>query len=135
MHDLEPATRSVGRMVEGIRDEQLNFPTPCADTTLGTLLDHVSGLSRAFTAAARKTGGPEVDRAPSADASNLEADWRRLIPERLGALAAAWREAAAWTGMTRAGGVDLPGEVAGAVVTNELVIHGWDLAVASGQSY
>jgi uncharacterized protein (TIGR03086 family) len=35
--------------------------------------------------------------------------------------------------MTAAGGVDLPGDVAGAVALDELVIHGWDLAKATGQ--
>ena len=39
------------------------------------------------------------------------------------------------TGMTRAGGVDLPGEVAGLVVLDELVVHGWDVASVSGQDY
>ena len=37
--------------------------------------------------------------------------------------------------MTRAGGIDLPGEVAGLVALDEVVIHGWDLAVATGQPY
>jgi uncharacterized protein (TIGR03086 family) len=37
--------------------------------------------------------------------------------------------------MTRAGGVDLPGEVAGVVALDELVVHGWDLARATGQHY
>ncbi len=37
--------------------------------------------------------------------------------------------------MTRAGGIDLPGEVAGAVAADELVIHGWDLARATGRPY
>ena len=37
--------------------------------------------------------------------------------------------------MTQAGGVDLPGEVAGLVALNELVVHGWDIATASGQAY
>lgn len=37
--------------------------------------------------------------------------------------------------MTRAGGVDLPGEVAHMVALNELVIHGWDLARSTGQKY
>ena len=35
--------------------------------------------------------------------------------------------------MTAAGGVDLPGEVAGIVALDELVIHGWDLARATAQ--
>jgi uncharacterized protein (TIGR03086 family) len=37
--------------------------------------------------------------------------------------------------MTRAGGVDLPGEIAGLVALDELVLHGWDVAMASGQPY
>ena len=37
--------------------------------------------------------------------------------------------------MTRAGGVDLPGEVGGLVALDEITIHGWDIAVSSGQPY
>lgn len=62
-------------------------------------------------------------------------DWPTVIPAVLAELAAAWRDPKAWTGMTMAGGVELPGEVGGLVANNELVVHGWDLAVATGQSY
>lgn len=65
----------------------------------------------------------------------LSARWREELPGVLGELAEAWRDPAAWTGMTRAGGVDLPGAVAGAVAAGELVVHGWDLARATGQEY
>ena len=34
--------------------------------------------------------------------------------------------------MTQAGGVDLPGEVAGVIALDEIVIHGWDVARACG---
>jgi uncharacterized protein (TIGR03086 family) len=54
---------------------------------------------------------------------------------RLAALAEAWHDPSAWEAMTRAGGIDLPGEVAGLVALDEVVIHGWDLAVATGQPY
>ncbi len=37
--------------------------------------------------------------------------------------------------MTRVGGADLPGEVSGMVGLTEVVIHGWDVAVATGQEY
>ena len=37
--------------------------------------------------------------------------------------------------MTRVGGVDLPGEIAGSVALTEVVIHGWDVARATGQSF
>ena len=134
MLDLEPATRVLTGVVDGVRDEQLTAPTPCTERSLGDLLDHVDGLSLAFTAAATKTP-LEGGGGPSADASRLGADWRPRIRQRLASLASAWREDAAWTGMTHAGGVDLPAEVAGIVALDEVIVHGWDIAVASGQSF
>ncbi len=37
--------------------------------------------------------------------------------------------------MTRIGGGDTPGEVCGLICLDELVVHGWDIARASGQDY
>jgi uncharacterized protein (TIGR03086 family) len=135
MIDLEPATSTMADLVRGVRDEQLTAPTPCTESTLGDLLDHVDGLALAFTAAATKTPLPGGSQGPSADASRLGADWRERIPQRLTALAAAWREPAAWSGMTEAGGLQMPGEVAGVVALDELILHGWDISVASGQPF
>lgn len=133
--DLEPATRRMAALIEGVPDDMLGRPTPCPAYTLGDLVDHVGGATLAFTSAASKaTAGLGPDRA-SGDASRLGDDWRARIPRDLAALAEAWRDPAAWTGMTRAGGVDLPGEVAGVVILDELVVHGWDIARASGQPF
>ena len=53
----------------------------------------------------------------------------------LALLAEAWSDPAAWEGMTSAAGVALPGQVAGLVALDELVVHGWDVAAAIGQPY
>ncbi len=37
--------------------------------------------------------------------------------------------------MSRVGAVDLPGEVCGLVALTEVVVHGWDVAIATGQTY
>lgn len=134
MFDLEPATSMLADLVGGIGDDELAAPTPCHDMPVGTLLDHIQGLAVAFTLAATKSVPPGGGR-PSADPSQLGSGWRTTIPARLGELAAAWRDPDAWTGMTRAGGLDMPAEVAAAVVADELVVHGWDLAAASGQPF
>lgn len=134
MLDLEPATRALAELVDGVRDDQLTAPTPCTEACLGDLIDHVDGLSVAFTAAATKTPLAGGSQGPSADASRLGPDWRTRIPERLATLAEAWRDEAAWVGMTQAGGLDLPAEVAGVVALDEVIVHGWDIAVASGQT-
>lgn len=133
--DLGPATQQMADLIVGVADDMLDGPTPCPRYSLGDLLDHVGGLTLAFTAAATKEGGGPGSSAPSGDASRLGADWRARISRDLAILAEAWRDPAAWSGMTQAGGVELPGEVAGVVALDELVIHGWDVARASGQAY
>jgi len=98
------------------------------------LLDHLDGLCLAFTAAAAKHQAAG-SQAPSADGSRLGPDWRIRIPDRLAHLASAWRAETAWAGMTKAGGVNLPGEVAGHVAINQVVVHGWDIAAATRHDY
>jgi uncharacterized protein (TIGR03086 family) len=133
--DLEPAARRLADLVGGVPDGLLDAPTPCPAYTLGDLLDHLGGAALAFTGAAVKDTGDVTSHAPSGDVSRLGDDWRTRIPRDLLALAAAWRDPDAWTGMTKAGGVELPGEVAGLVALDEIVVHGWDVARATGQAY
>jgi uncharacterized protein (TIGR03086 family) len=102
---------------------------------LPPILRHVGGLALAFTAAARKDLGELTDGGPARDAAQLEDDWRTSYPARLRELARVWQSPDAWQGMTRVGGVDLPGDVAGSVALAEVVIHGWDVARATGQHY
>jgi uncharacterized protein (TIGR03086 family) len=134
--DLRPASARLARLVAGVTDEQLAAPTPCERYRLGDIVEHVGGLSMAFQWAARKAWPDAAgSRPPSGDAARLPADWRTRIPEQLAALGEARQDPQAWQGMTEAGGVALPGEVAGVVALDEVVVHGWDVARASGQPY
>jgi uncharacterized protein (TIGR03086 family) len=133
--DLTPAARRLADLIAGIPDDVLDAPTPCGDYTVGDLVDHVGVGAIAFRGAAAKDMGDVTGTAPSGDAARLTDDWRARIPRDLVGLAEAWRDPDAWTGMTRAGGVDLPGEVAGLVALDEIVIHGWDIARATGRDY
>jgi uncharacterized protein (TIGR03086 family) len=133
--NLEPAIQQMTSLLAGVTDDQLGAPTPCPRYTLGDLVEHVDGLSVAFTFAAAKRPLSGGSQAPSGDASRLGDDWRTRIPTQLTELAQAWRDPEAWAGMTQAGGVDLPGSVAGVVALNELVVHGWDISRASGQPF
>jgi uncharacterized protein (TIGR03086 family) len=130
--DLGPATRATATLVAGVRDDQLGERTPCPAYTVADLLDHVGGLSVAFTAAAHKDLTPH---APSADGARLEPGFRDRIGAALSELAEAWRTPGAFDGMTQAGPVELPADVAALVALNEVVVHGWDLARATGQPY
>lgn len=136
--DLRPAARTVTELLDGVDERLLRAPTPCESTDVRRLLHHFLDLTLAFRDAARKETGPLTDNPPRDPAERHEAladDWRGRLVQQLDALAEAWRDPLAWEGETRAGGVTLPGAVAGRIALNELVLHGWDLARGIGAPY
>jgi len=133
--DLGPAARRLADLVANVKDDALDRPTPCPAYSLGDLIEHVGGLSLAFTAAGRKERNAYTEMGGAGDASRLSADWRERIPRDLAALAQTWAEPGAWAGMTRIAGDDSPAGVVGLVLADELAVHGWDVARATGQAY
>ncbi|MEU7070040.1 TIGR03086 family metal-binding protein [Streptomyces narbonensis] len=133
--DLGAAAERVARLAEGVDDARLGDPTPCPEYAVRELLGHLAGLCVAFRDAARKRVGPTTGTPPGSTRPVLADDWRTALPKVLAELAAAWREPGAWEGDTQAGGIDLPAAVMGRIALDELLIHGWDLARATGQAY
>ena len=133
--DLEGAARRLGELVAGTADSELGRPTPCPSYTLGDLIEHLGRIAQAFGGAAVKATGPTSDLTPAGDASRLADGWRDTIPADLMTMACAWREPAAWEGMTRIAGSDGPADIIGLSAASELVVHGWDVARARGQQY
>lgn len=135
--DLGPAGERLLAVAANVTDDQLDSPTPCEGRTVGQLAQHLVGLTQAFRAAADKDFGPLTDTNPDDGDGwpDVEDGWREALGRHVPALVAAWRDPAAWEGMTRAGGVDLPGQVGGLVALDEIVLHGWDLARSTGQAY
>jgi uncharacterized protein (TIGR03086 family) len=104
-------------------------------TAVGDLIEHVGTMALAFTAAANKERSPYVEVQPAGDASRLADDWRGRIPADLVVLARAWQQPGAWDGTTRIAGMDTPAGMVAVTVADELAVHGWDLARATGQPY
>jgi uncharacterized protein (TIGR03086 family) len=129
--DLRPAADAVAATADGVSEAQFGNPTPSGEWTVGVMINHLIGLTDAFTDGARKiarTDTPELD-------PRVPADWRDLLQVRLDRLVEAWRDPAAWAGETTVGGVTLPAPLTAAVVVDELVVHGWDLARGTSQPY
>ncbi len=135
MIDLEPVTEQMAAIVGNIGEEQLAGPTPLDRANVADLLAHVLGSTIAFRDAAAKISGPTTEAPAEADGADLPPDWRYSLLHRLEELAQAWRAPEAWQGDTVAGGISMSAEQAGAVVNNELVLHGWDLAMATDQPF
>lgn len=130
----EPAAR-MARLLEAVPDDALDAPTPCPDLRLGGLIDHVGTFVQVFLATASKDLGERTAKPPEPSGSNLEPGWRARITAELEALADAWDAPDAWDGMSQAGGIDLPGAVAGRIALDELVVHGWDVAKVLGEPF
>lgn len=126
MFDLGPAAEEMSRLVLGVRDDQLADPTPCHDWTVADLLAHVHQFATVFADNARK----EETQPPE----GLVEYWREAIPDQLDQLARAWREESAWRGRVSAGGVEMDAQDNAVVGIEELTVHGWDLARATGQA-
>lgn len=120
-------------IVRNLTPEHADAATPCEAYRVRQLANHLLFWAPSLTAAARKEGlappaasDVEVDLATGDWHASLDADVRRL--------AAAWSDPAAWEGDTHFAGPDpAPAALIGGMVATELVLHGWDLARATGQ--
>jgi uncharacterized protein (TIGR03086 family) len=130
--DLARLGAAVQQLVDGVRDDQWSAPTPCPEWTVRQLVNHlVLGMNWfAGIALGEHTGRPS----PEARAT----DWLRDDPR--GAFAAAVTRmldafsAPGFAEKTFATPIgDNPGTVLVEMRTTELLVHGWDLARATGQ--
>lgn len=135
MIDLKPACQRMIDLLAGISDDQLTSSSPCTECTVGDLIDHVDQVSRLFTALALRDADELQGVATGPDAAHLDPDWRGSIPQHVRALGEAWDDAAAWQGSGNLPGSDLSNEMWGKITLTELVVHGWDIAKATGQPF
>jgi len=116
-------------IVKDIADDQLAAPSLCPGWTVHTELNHLVGGMRIFAAELTGTdaGGAHEDDWLGADhrtAYAIAADLDRQAWHRPGALA----------GSVRLGFGVLPGPMAALVHLTEVLVHGADLALATGRA-
>jgi uncharacterized protein (TIGR03086 family) len=132
IHDMMAAAGAVAvRVARGVRPDQLDAPTPCPDWDVRTLVNHLV-LWSAFRseAAARKQ---PTDETYTEDTDFTQGDWAETFAAQLDRATAAWAEPGATDGETGLAGGSMPATVIAAMMLGELVVHGWDLATATGQ--
>ncbi|MFF3488473.1 TIGR03086 family metal-binding protein [Streptomyces sp. NPDC002701] len=134
MIDLRPACRRMTDVLAGIRDDQLDGPTPCAEYTVRDLMDHVGMVAQGFASLARKEGNEPADTSRSGGTQRDDVR-RKDAAHHVSELSDAWQDPAAWQGCTSTGGLELPNELWGKIAFTEMVVHGWDLAKATRQPF
>ncbi|WFF02398.1 TIGR03086 family metal-binding protein [Micromonospora sp. WMMD964] len=115
-------------VVRGITDDQLDLPTPCRDYLVRDLLNHLFEVVVNFQGLAAKHS---VEWAEKPD--HLGDGWRDRFEVETDRLVAAWSDPSTLEGVSP--GMGMPQAVVGGMALLDLTVHGWDLAVATGQSY
>jgi uncharacterized protein (TIGR03086 family) len=126
VEQLAQALDDTQSLVEGIRDEQWSGPTPCADWSVRDLVQHLVAGNHLF-ARALTGDAPAADGPPSPPSAQSHR-------ESAAALLAAFRAPGALERVVTVPFGAVPGAVALRLRLVEALVHGWDVARATGQA-
>ena len=118
-----------GRLVAGVRDEQWADPTPCSEWNVRDLVNHIVAGNRLFTAILTRSEPPGPPDPASAPAGLVRA-YQDAAPE----LVAAFGQPGVLDEVFTVPFATVPGAVALHLRVIEMLVHGWDVARATGQS-
>jgi uncharacterized protein (TIGR03086 family) len=122
---LEQLGGHLAPVVAGITSAQLDNRTACADFTVRGVLEHMVGGATMFAAAFRGETATEPDTS----------DVLGAFGPALGNLVDAIREPGALERTVAAPFGDVDGDTFARFVVLDGLVHGWDLATATGQPY
>ncbi|MEV0147970.1 MULTISPECIES: TIGR03086 family metal-binding protein [unclassified Nonomuraea] len=132
---MPPVIDQIGRaidmtaaIVDGITDDRLTEPTPSGEWDVRTELNHLVGGMRIF--AAELTG---TDAGGDHESDWLGADPRGAYAEAAVLDRAAWSRPGALQSTVHLSFGAVPGPKAAVIHLTEVLVHGLDLAVATGQ--
>lgn len=122
------------RVAAGITDDQLaTAATPCPGMNTRALVNHwVAYAGTGMELRARRVAYP--DDLAERDFTAAP-DWAAAFGTQLDKAVAAWSDPAAWQGDIDMGGQPTPAAEIAKMLYMELLLHGWDVARATGQTF
>lgn len=126
--DVVAAQRWVAGLIRAVRPEQLDLPTPDAEWDVRSLLRHLCGVADRLVVMGHGRPADSASALPE-----LPADPYAGFVERVEAGEQAWSDDASLSRLVVAPFGEVPGAAVLAVYLSENLVHGWDLAVATGQ--
>ncbi len=132
-HDVFPeACATITPVVRKASDADLDLSTPCSDYDLRALVDHFAGTTGALARAGAQQPLDAAD--PWGSTTRVaDGDWAATLTANLQAMADGWSQPQAWQGSVDTGGGEMPARSVGDMALIEVMVHGWDLARATGQ--
>jgi uncharacterized protein (TIGR03086 family) len=135
--DIETMTRacaSTEKIVGGVQPDQYDLATPCTEWSVRQLLNHLTGTLLLGQALLSDTPPPEGASPPGGQPAIDVVGDHPLAAYRTGVaglLAASGGDAFDRPHQTPLG--EMPGAVLGGFTALDILVHGWDLARATGQ--
>jgi uncharacterized protein (TIGR03086 family) len=126
--DFEAAAAQAQRVVAAVRADQLGDPTPCTDWTVRDVINHMVTGNLLF--AAIVADEPRPDRS----ADHLGSDHVAAFRDAVTRLSEAFTKHDVLSGTYPTPMGEGPGALLVGMRFNEMVVHAWDVARASGQS-
>jgi uncharacterized protein (TIGR03086 family) len=130
---MAAAAAEAARVVAGAASTPLDSPTPCTDWDLRTLLNHTI-LWTAYSAERRAHGESVAEDLMSKDFT-AEPGYAAAYQAQLDKAVQAWSSPEAWNRGLNVMGNAMKAQDVGAMLIMETVLHGWDVAQATGQEY
>jgi len=124
---LSRALDQTGAIISRVRPEQATLPTPCRSWDVRRLINHTVQSVRQFTLMI--TSGAKYQLS---DEDVIGEDWTGAYRDAAAELNAAWARADVSAGAAAAG-AEFPLEFRLDLSTVEVIVHGWDVAGATGQ--
>jgi uncharacterized protein (TIGR03086 family) len=131
---LSTALGGAGQLVAAVTPDQWDRPTPCTDWTVRQLVNHVVGGNRLVVRVLRGEPLPPLDQlGRRASVDQLGEDPTATYRDSADRLLAALREPGVLDRTHTLPAGTLPGPAVVHVRTVETLVHGWDLARATGR--
>ncbi len=130
---MAAAAAQAAKVVNGVPEGTMDGPTPCPDWDLRTLLNHTI-LWTSYSAERRAHGESVAEDLMTKDFT-AEPGFREDYARQIGEAVKAWADPAAWAGEIGVMGNATPAADVGAMLIMEMLLHGWDVAQATGQEY
>lgn len=118
-----------GTVIGAVRPDQLSAPTPCREYDVRQLLGHLVEVLRRVAAIGREEDPFSVSVVVDVPDDSWQQAWSDAAHE----VQAAWSDDAVLSRIVRLPWSELPGGATLAGYTNEVTVHTWDLATATGQ--
>lgn len=127
---LDIAIAATDRVISGITNAQLSLSTPCAEWDVRDLIGHVVGGNERFASA---LGGDVETGAPAPVVAGSASDVIHAYRRSAALVTEAFHVPGALSQLVAVPFGTVPGEVALHLRIIDLLVHGWDLARATGQ--